>query len=103
MEIEEETGDYEVEQIIDSRLQRGKLQYLVKWKNYPIEESTWEPEDNLKKAKATIAKFHKENPSAPRRIQEMLTFKPYQNLTQPHIKKKLSGWDDGKFDANDLQ
>ena len=68
MEIEEETGDYEVERIIDSRLQRGKLQYLVKWKNYPIEESTWEPENHLEKAKATITKFHKENPSAPRRI-----------------------------------
>ena len=33
----------------------------------------------------------------------MSTFKPYQNLTQPHIKTKLYGWDDGKFDADDLQ
>ena len=103
MEIEEETGDYEVERIIDSRLQRGKLQYLIKWKNYPIEESTWEPEDNLEKAKATIAKFHRENPSAPRRIREQLMFKLYYNFTRPNVKRKLYGWDDGKFDEKDLQ
>ena len=103
MEIEEESGDYEVERIIDSRLQRGKLQYLIKWKNYPIEESTWEPEDHLEKAKSTITKFHRENPSAPRRIREQLMFKPYYNFTRPNVKKKLYGWDDGNFDERDLQ
>ena len=25
----------------------GEIFYLIKWKNYPIEESTWEPLDNL--------------------------------------------------------
>ena len=75
----------------------------MKWRKYPIEESTWEPEDHSKKAKATITKFHRENPSVPRRIRELLTFRPYRNLTQPPVKKKLHGWDDGKFDADDLQ
>ena len=66
MDIEEKSGDYEVEKIINSQLKRGKLQYLIKWKNYPIEESTWEPKDHLEKAKSTITKFHQENPVAPR-------------------------------------
>ena len=81
MDIEEESGEYEVEKIIDSRLKRGKLQYLIKWKNYPIEESTWEPEDHLERAKSTITKFHLENPAAPRQIHEQLTFQQYHNFT----------------------
>ena len=103
MDIEEESGEYEVKKIIDSWLKRGKLQYLIKWKNYPIEESTWEPENHLDKVKSTITKFHRENPAAPRRIREQLTFQWYHNLTQPTVKKKLYGWEDGKFDIDDLQ
>jgi hypothetical protein len=38
--------EYLVETILDSRMARKKTQYLVKWKGYPIYESTWEPEEN---------------------------------------------------------
>lgn len=38
---------YEVERIIAKRLNRGKTQYLLKWKNYPDTENTWEPEENI--------------------------------------------------------
>ncbi|EGO22929.1 hypothetical protein SERLADRAFT_350163, partial [Serpula lacrymans var. lacrymans S7.9] len=31
--------EYEVEQILDSRLKRGKLEYLVHWKGYGKERS----------------------------------------------------------------
>ena len=37
---------YEVEQILRSCIVRGKTQYLVKWKNYAIEEATWQTEAN---------------------------------------------------------
>ncbi|EGO03080.1 hypothetical protein SERLA73DRAFT_24846, partial [Serpula lacrymans var. lacrymans S7.3] len=39
--------EYEVEEVLDSRLKRGKLEYLVHWKNYPKEERTWEPKQHL--------------------------------------------------------
>jgi Chromo (CHRromatin Organisation MOdifier) domain len=39
--------EYLVETILDSRMVRSKTQYLVKWKGYPIYESTWEPEENV--------------------------------------------------------
>ena len=51
---ESEDDEYEVEEVMDSRVSGrggGRLEYLVKWKNYPVEESTWEPAENLSNAK----------------------------------------------------
>ena len=59
MNIEEELGEYEVKKIIDSWLKRGKLQYLIKWKNYPIEESTWEYQLKGKGVKALVTHLSK--------------------------------------------
>merc|ERR1711981_754602 len=38
---------YEVEQIDDDRLIKGKKQYFIKWRNFPVSDNTWEPEENL--------------------------------------------------------
>ena len=38
---------YEVEKIIGRRKIKNKYEYLIKWKGYSIDESTWEPEDKL--------------------------------------------------------
>jgi hypothetical protein len=97
------TGDnpeWEVEIIKDSRLYRGKLQYLVKWKGYPQEDSTWEPASNLAKAKKLVTEFHTKNPAAPRSISALtfkrLLFKPYTNLTEWPSSKKIFDWTRGK-------
>ena len=39
--ISEDDQQYEVEDIIDHRTFRRQLQYLVTWKGWPIEETTW--------------------------------------------------------------
>ncbi|RPA70926.1 hypothetical protein BJ508DRAFT_198581, partial [Ascobolus immersus RN42] len=48
------TGDahheYEVEQIVKKRTHYGVIQYLVKWKGYPVEQATWEPRSSLDNA-----------------------------------------------------
>jgi hypothetical protein len=86
-EIDEEGEKvYEVESLLDSRLHRGRLQYLVRWKGFGPEHNSWEPEVNLGGAKRMITKFHKENPSAPQRISaavwQSLPFQRYENLTE---------------------
>jgi hypothetical protein len=42
--------EYKVEEILDSRETKGKWEYLIKWKGYGPEESTWEPKANFKNA-----------------------------------------------------
>ena len=76
--------EYEVEQILDSRLYRGKLQYLVKWLGYTEEHNTWEPADNLEHAQEAIDLFHQTHPSAPRRIRSLSLslFRPIENFTE---------------------
>jgi hypothetical protein len=39
--------EYHVEEILDERVRRKRKEYLVRWRGYPLEESTWEPVENL--------------------------------------------------------
>lgn len=49
--------EYQVEAILDSRIRRRKTQYLVKWLGYPDEDNTWEPEENLANAPQLVQDF----------------------------------------------
>ena len=69
-EIVEDEEHYEVEKILDSRLYRGKLQYLVKWKGFGYEENSWANENDVF-APWLVRDFHQTNPVAPRRIQKI--------------------------------
>ncbi|THH07173.1 hypothetical protein EW145_g3557 [Phellinidium pouzarii] len=81
-----EEEEWEVEEILDSRIYQGKLQFLVKWKGYTDESNTWEAERNCANSPELVKKFYKSHPAAPRRIRALdfhsLTFKPYQNFTE---------------------
>jgi hypothetical protein len=50
---------YEVESILDHRVDEygNNKEYLVKWKDYPISQSTWETENNLKGAKSILNEY----------------------------------------------
>lgn len=63
--IVDEHEEFEVEQIIDSRIYRNKSQYLVHWKGYTVMDRTWEPIENLENCKDLIQQFHIDNPQRP--------------------------------------
>jgi len=46
-EDSEQEGYYYVESILDKRITKGKVWYKVKWKDWPIESSTWQCVDEL--------------------------------------------------------
>ncbi len=69
-EVIEDEEHYEVEEILDSRLYRGKLQYLVKWKGFGYEENSWIGENDVF-APRLVHEFHRTNLAAPRRIQKI--------------------------------
>lgn len=52
---------YEIEQVLYSRVHRGKLQYLVQWKQYPLTEASWVSSVHIQEGQL-IKKFYKEHP-----------------------------------------
>eukprot|EP00002_Diphylleia_rotans_P021528 TRINITY_DN4187_c0_g1_i1.p1 TRINITY_DN4187_c0_g1~~TRINITY_DN4187_c0_g1_i1.p1 ORF type:complete len:332 (+),score=66.91 TRINITY_DN4187_c0_g1_i1:90-1085(+) len=40
-------GEFEVEEIRNMKRLRARVQYLVKWLNYPESDNTWEPAENI--------------------------------------------------------
>ena len=63
--------EYIVEKVLNSRLFRRKLQYLVKWEGYGVEGNTWEYSENLNHALEKVTEFHTRNPGAPRCIRTL--------------------------------
>ena len=51
-----------VEEILDSRIHRRQLQYLVKWTGY--DEPEWEPAENMNELEA-VTRFHEAHPDKP--------------------------------------
>lgn len=61
--------EYEVEEILASGLTGGrnpKIKYKVKWKGYPLSDSSWEPLANLSHCAGAIREFHRKYPDAPK-------------------------------------
>ena len=55
---DKESDEYEIEKILGYRRKKdGKCVYLVKWKGYSYEESTWEPASHFKSQ--TLQAYHR--------------------------------------------
>ncbi|XP_045423664.1 M-phase phosphoprotein 8 [Lemur catta] len=59
-ESEEDGEDvFEVEKILDMKIEGGKVLYKVRWKGYTSEDDTWEPEIHLEDCKEVLLDFRK--------------------------------------------
>ncbi|XP_075967695.1 M-phase phosphoprotein 8 isoform X3 [Anarhichas minor] len=58
-EQDEEEDVYEVERIIDMRVEEGEVLYRVRWKNYCSDDDTWEPEAHLEDCCEVLLAFKK--------------------------------------------
>jgi len=56
---EEKQQEFEVEEIIDRRQEKGQLYYLVKWKNFDSSANSWEPISNLIHCREMIKEYEK--------------------------------------------
>jgi len=52
--------EFKVEKILNKRTVRGKEKFLVRWKDYIVEEDTWENRENLENAKELVEEFERE-------------------------------------------
>ncbi|XP_076041155.1 uncharacterized protein LOC143025407 isoform X2 [Oratosquilla oratoria] len=53
----EETQDWTVEKVLDTRERKGKTEYLIRWKGWGSGADSWEPEENLDGCKEALDKF----------------------------------------------
>ena len=115
-EIIDGDEEHEVEEIQQEGTVRGKKSFLVKWKGLPQEESTWEPETNLKNARGAIRDFYKKAKVQTVQTHPIPPLHRLPNVTVPSISlspqcvkahllplytphPRLFGWDDDEFEV----
>ena len=60
-ELEDEPDEWEVEDIVTHEPELdGQSHYLVKWKGWPVEYNTWEPEEHLANASQMLSRYKRQ-------------------------------------------
>jgi hypothetical protein len=57
--------EFWAKRIVDSKLKRSRLFYLVEWHTTGSDERTWEPIENMTNATELVKDFHKRYPEKP--------------------------------------
>jgi hypothetical protein len=61
----EDSLEWEVAAVLDSRIRYGKLEYFVDWVGYQPCERTWEPASHLANSPDMVATYHRTYPLRP--------------------------------------
>jgi len=55
-------SEYEVEEVLAHKYKDGQLFYSIKWRGFPREQNTWEPEENCIHARDKISEYRQKCP-----------------------------------------
>lgn len=58
---------WEIEEVLNSRIHHRKLQYYVRWLGYPDTDNQWLPESEIGNAREVVEAFHEKYPSKPQK------------------------------------
>jgi hypothetical protein len=87
---------YFIERILDRRRVNDKYEYKIKWENYPMSQSTWEPLTNLQTAIELVEEYDRAHPFPPnitgrkrnRPSMKKCVKEKMENKPQPIVEKK---------------
>jgi hypothetical protein len=63
--VVDDSDEWQVDRILDSKWRYRKLNYLVQWAGYSYVRTSWEPAVNLRNAQELVDEFHREHPRKP--------------------------------------
>ncbi|XP_054159060.1 chromobox protein homolog 1-like [Oppia nitens] len=84
-----EEEEYDVEDIVAKRINGGVIEYLVKWYNYPSEQNTWEPIDNLEGSQEIINEYEVKHSGES--VPEVDAIEPGNGFNQKWVPIKVFG------------
>ena len=70
-EIIDDEEEYLVEEVLNSRMFRRRLQFLIKWEGYGVEHNTWEYASDVH-ASDLVKEYYRKHPAAPRQIRSAM-------------------------------
>lgn len=81
-------NEYEIEKILFDEIFGNKIMFLVKWKNYPMEQCTWEPYRNLTNCHEMLSEY-KSRKSISKDVYETEKFKKLFESLNNHPEQEL--------------
>ena len=82
---------YYIERILDKRKVNGKYEYKIKWEGYPLNQSTWEPLENLQTAMELVNEFDKVYEQQNKNESKNNSYLKKKRLLKKEVKKEEKG------------
>lgn len=88
---------YEVERILEKKVENGTILYLVKWKSWNMDNTTWEPVKNLVDCSEALNDFEKNRIKLLHDFQAKIHFYPNKRDVERFMKKLINNGEE--FDS----